>query len=148
VEELVRLDEGLFVRAGSAWRRLHLSLDALLALSVDDIRRRVESAEAVDPPRLVLEAVDPFPLLFRARQRWLWRHILLPHPELHVHIPPKAVRHFHIPPEAHNISMELNQFLVNSGNGTALQAGEGSVAAEERMEEALVEKQKVIMVFF
>jgi len=51
VEELVRLDEGLFVRAGAAWRRLQLSLDALLALSVDDIRRRVESAEAVDPPR-------------------------------------------------------------------------------------------------
>ena len=51
MEELVRLDEGLFVRAGAAWRRLQLSLDALLALSVDDIRRRVESAEAVDPPR-------------------------------------------------------------------------------------------------
>jgi 2-dehydro-3-deoxy-D-arabinonate dehydratase len=51
VEELVRLDEGLFVRAGSAWRRLQLSLDALLALSVDDIRRRVEAAEPVDPPR-------------------------------------------------------------------------------------------------
>lgn len=51
MEELVRLDEGLFVRASAAWRRLQLSLDALLALSVDDIRRRVESAEAVDPPR-------------------------------------------------------------------------------------------------
>jgi 2-dehydro-3-deoxy-D-arabinonate dehydratase len=51
MEELVRLDEGLFVRADAAWRRLQLSLDALLALSVEDIRRRVESAEPVDPPR-------------------------------------------------------------------------------------------------
>ncbi|XP_027350533.1 uncharacterized protein LOC113861732 [Abrus precatorius] len=72
----------------------------------------------------------------RARQRWRWRHLPIPHPEVHVHIPPEATRHLHIPPEAHNISMELNQFLVNSGNGSALQAGEGSVAAEERMEEA------------
>ncbi|KAL2320868.1 hypothetical protein Fmac_029837 [Flemingia macrophylla] len=74
-------------------------------------------------------------LRFRARQRWRWRH--LPHPpELHVHIPSEATRHFHLPPEAQNISVELNQFLVNSGHGSALQAGEGSVAAEERMEEA------------
>ncbi|KAK7285470.1 hypothetical protein RJT34_20243 [Clitoria ternatea] len=71
----------------------------------------------------------------RARQRWRWRHLPLPHREV-VHLPTEAARHFHIPPEAHNISMELNHFLVNSGNGSALQAGEGSVAAEERMEEA------------
>ncbi|XP_014496194.1 E3 ubiquitin-protein ligase RFWD3 [Vigna radiata var. radiata] len=83
-----------------------------------------------EPLQRISEAVR-----FRARQRWRWRHLPLPHPELHVHIPPEAARHFHIPPEAHNISMELNQFLVNSGNGTALQAGEGSVAAEERVEE-------------
>jgi len=83
-----------------------------------------------EPLQRISEAVR-----FRARQRWRWRHLPLPHPELHVHIPTEAGRHFHIPPEAHNISMELNQFLVNSGNGTALQAGEGSVAAEERMEE-------------
>ncbi|KAI4348790.1 hypothetical protein L6164_009468 [Bauhinia variegata] len=50
----------------------------------------------------------------RARQRWRRRHI---------------------PPETRNISMELNQFLVNPGNGDALQAGEGSVAAEQRTEE-------------
>ncbi|KAJ7975992.1 E3 ubiquitin-protein ligase RNF5 [Quillaja saponaria] len=52
----------------------------------------------------------------RARQRWRWRQV-------------------HIPPEAQNISRELNQFLVNSGNGSTLQAGEGSVAAEGRAEE-------------
>ncbi|KAI4300675.1 hypothetical protein L6164_034024 [Bauhinia variegata] len=50
----------------------------------------------------------------RARQRWRWRHI---------------------PPEGRNISMDLNQFLVNPGNGDALQVGEGSVAAEQRTEE-------------
>ncbi|KAJ7971432.1 E3 ubiquitin-protein ligase RNF5 [Quillaja saponaria] len=52
----------------------------------------------------------------RARQRWRWRQV-------------------HIPPEAQNISRELNQFLVNSGNGSTLQAGEGSVASEGRMGE-------------
>ncbi|HET7467254.1 MAG TPA: fumarylacetoacetate hydrolase family protein [Candidatus Dormibacteraeota bacterium] len=51
MEELVRLDEGLYVRAGAAWRRLPLSLDALLTLSVEEIRRRVQAAEPVDPPR-------------------------------------------------------------------------------------------------
>ncbi|KAK7259558.1 hypothetical protein RIF29_25167 [Crotalaria pallida] len=84
---------------------------------------------------------DPFHRisLRPSRQRYRWRHHL-PHlpipppPAVHVHIP-EAPRHlhFHIPPEARNISMELNQFLINSGNGP-LQAGEGSVAAEERME--------------
>ncbi|KAK7396307.1 hypothetical protein VNO78_17217 [Psophocarpus tetragonolobus] len=73
---------------------------------------------------------------FRARQRWRWRHLPLQHQDVHVHFPTEHVRHFQIPPEAHNISVELNQFLVNSANGSALQPGEGSVAAEERMEEA------------
>ena len=72
----------------------------------------------------------------RARQRRWRRHIPIPPAEVQLHIPHEAPRHFHIPPEARNISMELNQFLVNSGNGSALQAGEGSVAAEERTEVA------------
>ncbi|TKY62527.1 E3 ubiquitin-protein ligase RMA3 [Spatholobus suberectus] len=80
-----------------------------------------------EPRQRISEAVR-----FRARQRWRWQHLPLPH----VHIPTEAARHFQIPPEAHNMSVELNQFLVNSGNGSALQAGEGSVVAEERMEEA------------
>lgn len=76
-----------------------------------------------EPLQRISEAVR-----YRARQRWRWRH--LPHPP-ELHLPD-----FRLPPEAQNISVELNQFLVNSGHGSALQAGEGSVAAEERMEEA------------
>ncbi|PQQ11537.1 RING finger protein 219 [Prunus yedoensis var. nudiflora] len=42
-------------------------------------------------------------------------------------------RHWRWPhPEGQNISMELNQLMVNSGNSSTLQAGEGSVTAEER----------------
>ena len=51
MEELVRLDDGLYVRADAAWRRMPLSLDALLALSVEEIRRRVQSAKPCDQPR-------------------------------------------------------------------------------------------------
>ena len=83
-----------------------------------------------EPLQRISEAVR-----YRARQRWRWRQLPLPPPEFHAHFPTEATRHFQIPPEAHNISVELNHFLVNSGNGSALQAGEGSVAAEERMEE-------------
>lgn len=71
----------------------------------------------------------------RGRHRWRWRHLPSPPPDFNVHIQPEAARHFYIPPEARNISMELNNFLVSSGNGGALQAGEGSVAAEQRIEE-------------
>ncbi|GKV34533.1 hypothetical protein SLEP1_g42901 [Rubroshorea leprosula] len=39
----------------------------------------------------------------------------------------------HIPPVARNISLELDQSLGNLGNISTLQAGEGSVAAEERI---------------
>lgn len=54
---------------------------------------------------------------FRARQRWRrWRQVP-------------------IPPEAQNISMELNELMVNSGDTSTLQTGEGSVPAEERMNE-------------
>ncbi|PRQ44449.1 putative aminoacyltransferase, E1 ubiquitin-activating enzyme [Rosa chinensis] len=35
-------------------------------------------------------------------------------------------------PEAHNVSSELSQLMVDSGTSSILQAGEGSVAAEER----------------
>lgn len=70
----------------------------------------------------------------RARHRWRWRHLPSPPSELNVHIPPEAARHFYIPPEARNISTELNNFLVTSGNGNTLQAGEGSVAADQRMD--------------
>jgi hypothetical protein len=44
-------------------------------------------------------------------------------------------RQIQIPPEARNISMELNQLRVNSGDRTTLQTGEGSVPTEERMNE-------------
>ncbi|XP_057720711.1 uncharacterized protein LOC130935148 [Arachis stenosperma] len=84
-----------------------------------------------EPLQRISEAVR-----LRGRQRWRWRHIPIPPPEVPLHLPPEAPRQFHIPPEARNISMELNQFLVNSGQGGALQAGEGSVAAEERTEVA------------
>ncbi|KAE9615846.1 putative aminoacyltransferase, E1 ubiquitin-activating enzyme [Lupinus albus] len=78
----------------------------------------------------------------RSRQRWRWRHHLAippppppPPPAFHVQIPEMAPHlHFHIPLEARNISMELNHYLVNSGHGSPLQAGEGSVAVEERIE--------------
>ncbi|XP_057438768.1 uncharacterized protein LOC130730712 [Lotus japonicus] len=90
-----------------------------------------------EPIHRISEAVR-----LRARQRWRWRqHLHIPPPEVHFHIPPEAVHvhlpipHLPIPPEAHNISMELNNFLVNSGHGGALQTGEGSVAAEGRLEE-------------
>lgn len=36
-------------------------------------------------------------------------------------------------PEAHNVSSELNQLMVDSGTSSILQAGEGSVAAEGRI---------------
>ncbi|XP_061362000.1 uncharacterized protein LOC133305775 [Gastrolobium bilobum] len=67
----------------------------------------------------------------RARQRWRWRHHLPEGNVHHIQTEPWW-RHFRNP---ENISMEMNQFLVNSGNGSVLQAGEGSVAAEERVEE-------------
>ncbi|KAH7554267.1 hypothetical protein ACOSP7_028618 [Xanthoceras sorbifolium] len=38
-------------------------------------------------------------------------------------------------PETRNIPMELNQLMGNPANGSTLQAGEGSVAAEERTNE-------------
>jgi 2-dehydro-3-deoxy-D-arabinonate dehydratase len=53
VEELVRLDAGLFVRSDDGWRRLDVSLDGLLALPLDGIRHEVESAARVDAPRHV-----------------------------------------------------------------------------------------------
>ncbi|XP_048426475.1 ORC ubiquitin ligase 1-like [Pyrus x bretschneideri] len=40
------------------------------------------------------------------------------------------------PPEGRNISMELNELMVNSGNSSTLQPGEGSVTAEERTSDA------------
>ncbi|KAK9290144.1 hypothetical protein L1049_009031 [Liquidambar formosana] len=52
----------------------------------------------------------------RARQRWRWRQV-------------------EISPETRNISMELNQLMVNSGNVNSLQTGEGSITAEERTNE-------------
>ncbi|XP_030452952.1 uncharacterized protein LOC115674635 [Syzygium oleosum] len=47
----------------------------------------------------------------RAWPRWRWRQA----------------------PEAQNISMELSELIDNTVDGTSLQAGEGSVAAEERV---------------
>ncbi|XP_027188473.1 uncharacterized protein [Cicer arietinum] len=84
----------------------------------------------------------------RGRQRWRWRQLPIspPFPQVHRILPqppypqvhpilPEHAHPIYIPPEARNISIELNNFLVNSGNGITLQAGEGSVAAVERMEE-------------
>ncbi|XVE61274.1 hypothetical protein DITRI_Ditri06bG0026500 [Diplodiscus trichospermus] len=47
------------------------------------------------------------------RSRWRWQEV-------------------QIPAATQNLSMELDQFVVNSGNMSTLQAGEGSVAAVER----------------
>ncbi|CAI8614115.1 unnamed protein product [Vicia faba] len=95
-----------------------------------------------------LQRISEAAARLRGRQRWRWRqlpisppypqqvHRILPQPYAQVHqIIPETAHHIYIPPEARNISVELNNFLVNSGNGTGLQAGEGSVAAVERMEE-------------
>ncbi|KAF5474036.1 hypothetical protein F2P56_005978 [Juglans regia] len=65
-----------------------------------------------DPSGRLREAIR-----LRARQRWRrWRPV-------------------HIPPEAQNISLELNQLMVNSGDRSTLQTGEGSGPAEERINE-------------
>lgn len=64
-----------------------------------------------DPANRLREA-----LRLRARQRRRWRQVQIPH-------------------EARTISMELNQLMVNSGDISTLQAGEGSVPAEERRNE-------------
>lgn len=68
--------------------------------------------EWLEPNHRIREAVR-----LRSRQRWRWRHVRLS-------------------PEAQNISMELNQLMVNSSNASnPIQAGEGSVAAGERTSE-------------
>ncbi|XP_058738074.1 uncharacterized protein LOC131610203 [Vicia villosa] len=96
-----------------------------------------------------LQRISEAAARLRGRQRWRWRqlpisppypqqvHRVLPHSSYaQVHqIIPETAHHIYIPPEARNISIELNNFLVNSSNGAGLQAGEGSVAAVERMEE-------------
>lgn len=65
-----------------------------------------------DTPNRLREAIR------QRRQRWRrWRQV-------------------QIPSEARNISMELNQLMVNSGDLSTLQTGEGSITAEERMNEA------------
>lgn len=64
-----------------------------------------------DPIERIREAVR-----IRARQRWRWRQV-------------------QIPRQTQTLSVELNQLIGNSGNVSTLQAGEGSVAAEERINE-------------
>ncbi|WCJ34033.1 RING/U-box superfamily protein [Euphorbia peplus] len=66
-----------------------------------------------DPFERIREAVR---ISSRARQRWRWRQV-------------------QIPQETHTLSVELNQLIGNSDNMSTLQAGEGSVAAEERTDE-------------
>ncbi|XP_065856153.1 uncharacterized protein [Euphorbia lathyris] len=66
-----------------------------------------------DPFERIREAVR---ISSRARQRWRWRQV-------------------QIPPETHTLSVELNQLIGNSDSMSTLQAGEGSVAAEERTNE-------------
>ncbi|XP_041027591.1 uncharacterized protein LOC121267670 isoform X1 [Juglans microcarpa x Juglans regia] len=65
-----------------------------------------------DPSDRLREAIR-----LRARQRW------------------RRWRQFQIPPEAQNISLELNQLMVNSGDQSTIQTGEGSSPADERMNE-------------
>ncbi|EEF31679.1 rnf5, putative [Ricinus communis] len=66
-----------------------------------------------DPLERIREAVR---ISNRARQRWRWRQ-------------------YQFPPESHTLSVELNQLIGNSDSVSTLQAGEGSVAAEERTNE-------------
>ncbi|OMO68938.1 Zinc finger, RING-type [Corchorus olitorius] len=58
---------------------------------------------------------DPFDRIREAvrRRRWRWQQV-------------------QIPAATQNLSVELDQFMGNSGNVSTLQAGEGSVTAEER----------------
>ncbi|GLT27136.1 hypothetical protein SLA2020_021620 [Shorea laevis] len=71
------------------------------------------STEAVNLDEWSDNGVDRLREAFR-RRRWRWQQV-------------------QIPPVARNISMELDQSLGNLGNISTLQAGEGSVAAEERI---------------
>lgn len=92
-----------------------------------------------------LQRISEAAARLRGRQRWRWRQLSPPYPQQLQRVLPQPsyhqvhqlapAPHIYIPPEARNISIELNNFLVNSGNGIGLQAGEGSVAAVERMEE-------------
>lgn len=63
---------------------------------------------------------------YRARQRWRSRHPI---------VLPEVRSHLRAPPESQILPVELNHFVVRPGIGTALQAGQGSVEAEERTEE-------------
>lgn len=65
-----------------------------------------------DPLERIREAVR----ISRNRQRWRWRQV-------------------QIPRETHSLSVELNQLIGNSDSVSTLQAGEGSVTAEERTNE-------------
>lgn len=68
----------------------------------------------------------------RSRQRWRWRHLRIDPPEIDPNV-------FSLP-HGENITMDLGYLLANPAyRRSALlpfQAGEGSVAAEERIEEA------------
>ncbi|KAJ0088989.1 hypothetical protein Patl1_32939 [Pistacia atlantica] len=66
----------------------------------------------IDPIDRIREAVR----LRSRQQRWRWRQVQLP-------------------PETGTLPMELNQLMGSSANGSILQAGEGSVTAEERTNE-------------
>jgi len=53
MEQLIRLETGLFVKRDGTWNRIGAgtSLDSLLAQPLDEVRRRLErEASAVDPP--------------------------------------------------------------------------------------------------
>ena len=51
MEQLVRLDSGLFLTDDGRWRRVAISLDELLALSLDEIRAALErDTTPVEPP--------------------------------------------------------------------------------------------------
>lgn len=63
------------------------------------------------------ERIREAAIRLRTRQRWRWRQV-------------------QVPTESQNLPVELSQLMGNSGNGITLQTGEGSVAAEERNNEA------------
>ncbi|KAJ9181182.1 hypothetical protein P3X46_009337 [Hevea brasiliensis] len=83
------------------------------ARSVSVPSESVNLEEWIDDP---LERIREAVRINRAQQRWRWRQL-------------------QIPRETHPLSVELNQLLGNSDSVSTLQAGEGSVTAEERINE-------------
>lgn len=86
----------------------------------------------MDEPR-ISESVRP-----RTRQRWRWRnlHVNPPEPHRSLFSSHDAHERYIMAPDSHAISLRLSEMLTphRPGNGSVLQAGEGSMAAEDRTE--------------